>query len=61
MYHTLRGKIFFLPWLTFHLWAGKRGFFVKGVFGEEKLDFQVFLGVSSPKQRCESSQGRLVL
>ena len=27
VYHTLRGKGFFLPWLTFHLWAEKRGFF----------------------------------
>ena len=28
MYHAPRGKGFFLPWLTFHLWAGKKGFFV---------------------------------
>ena len=28
VYHAPRGKGFFLPWLTFHLWAGKRGFFV---------------------------------
>ena len=42
MYHVLKGKGFFIPWLAFHLWAGKRGFFfVKGLFGEEKLDFRV--------------------
>ena len=56
-----RGKGFFLPWLTFHLWAGERGFFIKGLFGEEKLDFLVLFNVSSPRKRCESSQGRLVL
>ena len=39
MYHTPRGKGFFLPWLTFHLWAWKRRFFVKGLFGEEKTGF----------------------
>ena len=27
MYHAPRGKGFFLPWLTFHFWVGKRGFF----------------------------------
>ena len=36
VYRAPRGKGFFLPWLTFHLWVGKRGFFVKGLFGEEK-------------------------
>ena len=25
VYQTPRGKGFFLPWLTFHLWAGKIG------------------------------------
>ena len=49
VYHAPRGKRFFLPWLTFHFWAGKRWFFVKGLFGEEKLDFRVLLGVSSPR------------
>ena len=43
MYHARRGKGFFLPWLTFHFWAEKRGFFFllkaclakkkKGTFG----------------------------
>ena len=61
MYHAPRGKGFFLPWLTFHLWAKKIGFFVKSLFGEEKLDFRVLLDVSLPRRRCESSQGRLVL
>ena len=28
MYYAPRGKRFFLPWVTFHLWARKRGFFV---------------------------------
>ena len=50
MYHTSRGKGFFLPWLTFHLWAGKRGFFIKGLFGEEKLDFRVMFDISSPRR-----------
>ena len=36
MYHAPRGKGFFLPSITFHLWAGKRGFFFKRLFGEEK-------------------------
>ena len=62
MYHALRGKGFFLPWLTFHFWPRKRGFFIKGLFGEEKkMDFQVLLDVSLLRRRCESSQGRLVL
>ena len=61
MYHTHRGKGFFLPWLTFHLCAEKIGFSFKGLFGKEKLDFWVILDVSLPKRRCESSQGRLVL
>ena len=61
MYHAHRGKGFFLPWLTFHIWFGKRGFFIKGLFGEEKLDFRVMFDVSSPRRRCESSQGRLVI
>ena len=39
MYHAPRGKGFFLPWLTFHFWAGKRGFFGKGLFYGEKLHF----------------------
>ena len=50
MYHAPRGKGFFLPWLTFHLWAGKKGFFVKGLFGKEKLDFRVLFDVSSPRK-----------
>ena len=50
MYHALRGKRFFLPWLTFHLWVGKRGFFVKGLFGEERRDFWVMFDVSFPRQ-----------
>ena len=40
---------------------GKEGFLFKGLFGKEKLDFQVLLDVPSPRRRCESSQGRLVL
>ena len=47
-YHAPRGKGFFLAWLTFHLWVEKIGFFVKGPFSEEKLDFQVLFDVSSP-------------
>ena len=50
MYHASRGKGFFLPWLTFHLWAGKRGFFIKGLFGEAKLDFRVMFDISSPRR-----------
>ena len=50
VYHTSRGKGFFLPWLTFHLWARKRGFFVKGLFGEEKLDFWGLFDVSLPRR-----------
>ena len=50
MYHTPRGKGFFLPWLTFHFLAGKRGFSIKGLFGEEKLHFRVLLSVSSPRR-----------
>ena len=50
MYHAPRGKGFFLPLLTFHLWVGKRGFFVKGLFGKEKLDFWVMFDVSSFKR-----------
>ena len=62
MYHAPRGNGFFLPWLTFHLWAKKIGFFsFKGLFGEEKWGFQVILDVSSPRRRCGSSHGRLVL
>ena len=39
VYHA-PGKRFFLPWLTFHLWAGEIDFLVKGLFGKEKkLDF----------------------
>ena len=49
MYHTPRGKRFFLPWFTFHLWAEKRGFSFKGLFDEEKLDFWVILDVSSTR------------
>ena len=42
MYHTPRGKGFFIPWHTSHFWAGKEGFSVKGLFGEEKQwDFRV--------------------
>ena len=44
VYQASKGKRFFLPWLNFHLWAGKRGFFlVKGLFGKEKK--WDFLGV----------------
>ena len=44
VYYTPRSKGFFLPWLSFHLWVEKRGFFVKGLFGEEKkMDFRVLL------------------
>ena len=61
VYHAPKGKGFFLPWLTFHLCAGKIEFFVKGLFSEEKLDFWAMFNVSSPRRRCESLQGRLVL
>ena len=51
MYHAPRGKRFFLPWLTFHLGAGKKGFFIKGLFGEKKIsDCRVLLDVSLPRQ-----------
>ena len=50
VYHSPRGKGFFLSWLTLHFWAGKRGFLVNGMFGEEKWDFQVLLDVSSPRR-----------
>ena len=53
MYHACRGKGFFLPWLTFHFWAGKRGFFfvVKGLFSKEKKrDFRVLLDVDLPRR-----------
>ena len=39
MNHASKGKRFFLPWLTFHFWARKRGFFFKGLFREEKTEF----------------------
>ena len=53
MYHTPRGKRFFLPWITFHLWFGERGFSIKELFGEEKLFFFGFLlDVSLPRRRC---------
>ena len=50
MYHAPRGQKFFLPWLTFHFWPKKRGFFVKGLFSGEKLDFRVMFDVSSPRK-----------
>ena len=50
MYHGPRGKGLFLPWLTFHIWARKRGFFVKDLFGKEKLYFRVMFDVSSPRR-----------
>ena len=43
MYLAPRGKGFFLPWLTFHLWARKRGFLVKGLFDEEKIGFSGYV------------------
>ena len=43
MYHPPRGKGFFLPWLTFHLWADKRGFFIKGLFSKENWIFGLCL------------------
>ena len=63
MYHTPSGNGFFLPWLTFHLWAEKIRFFFsfKGLFGKEKWGFWVMFDVSSPRRRCGSSHGRLVL
>ena len=39
----------------------QKGFLFKGLFEEEKLGFRVLLYVSSPRRRCESSHGRLVL
>ena len=46
MYHAPKGKGFFLPWLTFHLWDGERGFSIKELFGEEKLIFSGFYSMS---------------
>ena len=44
VYHAPRGKEFFLPWFTFHLWARKRGFFCQGpVWRRKKRDFRVLL------------------
>ena len=43
MYHAPRGKGFFLPWLLSIFGPGKKGFFVKGLFGEEKLEFLGFV------------------
>ena len=40
---------------------GKEGFSFKGMFSKEKLDFRVLFDVSLPRQRHESSHGRLVL
>ena len=50
MYHTPRGKGFFLILLTFHLGAKERGFFIEGLFGEEKLDFRVMFDISLPRR-----------
>ena len=50
MYHTPRGKGFFLPLLTFHLWTRERGFFIEGLFGEEKLNFRVLFDVALPRR-----------
>ena len=39
MYHAPKGKGFFLPWLTFHLWVGKIGFFVSRPVWQRKNAF----------------------
>ena len=61
MYHTPIGKGIFLPWLTFHLWAGKIRFLFKGLFCEEKLDFRVMFDVSSPRRRVPPGHGHVHL
>ena len=42
VYHAPRGKRFFLPWLTFHIWAGKRKFFGQGPVWQRKTGFSLF-------------------
>ena len=51
MYHEPRGKGFFLPWLTFHFCAGKRGFFcLKACLAKKNCIFRVLDDVSSPRR-----------
>ena len=62
MYHAPISKGFFLPWLTFHLWAEKiRFFWLRACLVKKKLDFQVLHSASSPRRRCKSSHGRWLL
>ena len=43
MYHAPRGNEFFLPWLTFHLWAEKKGFFLlRACLGKKNRVFGFF-------------------
>ena len=48
MYHAPRGKGFFLPWLIFHFWVEKRGFF--GLFSKSKTEFSSSAQCSSPRR-----------
>ena len=41
--------------------SGKEGFSVKGLFGEEKLDFRVLHNVSSPRRTVKIFTRKLVL
>ena len=55
LYHTPKGKGFFLSWLTFHLWAGKRGFFwLRACLMKKICIFQVLDYVSSPRRTSVS-------
>ena len=59
MYHAPRGNGFFLPWLTFHLWAKKIGFFFclraclakkNGVFRLSSMFLHLGEGVDPPME-----------
>ena len=42
MYHTHRGKGFFLPWLTFHLCAEKIGFRLRAYLEKKNWIFGLY-------------------
>ena len=51
-YHALRGKGFFLPWVIFHLWDGKRGFFrLRAYLAKKNCIFRVFDDFSLPRRK----------
>ena len=39
MYQLPRGKGFFLPRLTFHIWVGKEGFLLRGCLAKKNWIF----------------------